>query len=354
MRDDNDAPCGPRSAQNDVGAGTHRGDAPGSPRSAPEHVGAGTHRGDARRSPGAKQRDVGSRAHLSRAAADLAARQHGVVAARQLRELGGERGTIASWVRSGRLHRLHRGVYALGHPVLPAGGAEVAALLAFGPGAWLSHSSAAGLWRLRPPAPALVELTRTGTSLRDRPGLRLHRARTVDGGDVTSHHGVAVTTPARTLLDLAETLPFRELERALDEAQIRNLVTPADLEALIDRSPGRRGVALLGALAGRSATTITRSELEERFLSLVRAARLPQPETNVRLEDCEVDFLWRAAQLVVETDGYAYHRTRSAFERDRRRDLRLQRAGYRVVRITHRALRDDAIGLVAELAALLA
>jgi very-short-patch-repair endonuclease len=173
---------------------------------------------------------------------------------------------------------------------------------------------------------------------RDRPGLRIHRASRLRSAEAKRHHGIRVTTPARTLLDLASSLPRRALERALDQAEILELFDVRALHEVIDAHRGQRGAgALAAALRDHHAgTTVTRSALEESFLALCAAHALDRPQTNVQLADLEVDFLFAAQRLVVEVDGYRFHRTRKAFERDRERDAILARAGYRTLRFTYR------------------
>jgi hypothetical protein len=163
----------------------------------------------------------------------------------------------------------------------------------------------------------------------------VHRSRTLDhAADVLRHQGLPVTSPTRTLLDLADVLTPHRLERACHRAEhLRAL----DAAALLTPSPGRRSIALTYALEGlaRRGPEITRTELEERFLALTAEHGLPRPQVNVRVCGYEVDFLWPAERLVVETDGRATHLTPTAFESDRRRDALLQVAGYRVVRFTY-------------------
>lgn len=185
--------------------------------------------------------------------------------------------------------------------------------------------------------------------------MRLRRAQSLDTGEVTSHRRMPVTTPTRTLLDLAHVVSTRELERAFEESHVRRLVDRRRLEALLARTPGRHGTAALRALLERQrGPTLTRSEAEERMLALVRAAHLPRPRVNARVKGREVDLLWDAQQLVVEVDGYAYHSSQAAFERDRLRDAELGAAGFRVMRVTWRALVDEPHAVVARLAAALA
>jgi very-short-patch-repair endonuclease/predicted transcriptional regulator of viral defense system len=270
--------------------------------------------------------------------ARLAERQHGVVALAQLARLGLSQRAVSHRAAAGRLHRIHRGVYAVGHPVLPRYGRWMAAVLAAGPGAALSHASAAALWEIRPSAATRIDVTVRTPGGRDRPGLRIHRATRLRSAEAKRHHGIRVTTPARTLLDLASSMPRRALERALDQAEILELFDLRALHEVIDAHRGERGAGVLAAALGdhHAGTTVTRSALEEAFLALCAAHALERPQTNVRVCGLEVDFLFAARRLVVEADGYRFHRTRNAFERDRERDAILARAGYRTLRFTHR------------------
>jgi very-short-patch-repair endonuclease/predicted transcriptional regulator of viral defense system len=280
---------------------------------------------------------------IDRVIAALAERQHGVISATQLASLGVAQRAVSHRVAAGRLHRLHRGVYAVGHTVLGARGRWMAAVLACRPDAVLSHASAAALWDLRASAARLIDVTVLGTTGRKRPGLRIHRSRDLRPDEVTIHHGIPTTTPARTLLDLAAILQRRPLEKALDQAEIRELTDYPALDALARAHPGHHGAGRLRrALQTHHAdTTVTKSELEERFLALCRRAGLPNPRVNAWVAGLEVDFAFEAAGVVVETDGWDVHRTRDAFERDRARDAALTRAGYRTLRFTHRQLAND-------------
>ena len=264
----------------------------------------------------------------------LAERQHGVVARRQLVALGVGSRAIDHRLKCGRLHPLHRGVYTVGHRMITQRGRWMAAVLASGSGAVLSHRSAAALWGIRPTGRTSVELT-TPRRLHTRPGLHLHRA-VLPADEMTVHEGIPTSTPARTLLDLAAVVHGQALERALDEAEILRLTGP---QMLLDRYPRRRGAVRLRfvLLTSRSPTS-TRTELEDRFLRFVDEHRLPRPETNTIVDVYEVDAVWRDARLIVELDGFATHGTRRAFERDRERDRRLTGAGWRVIRLTWRQL----------------
>ena len=215
----------------------------------------------------------------------------------------------------------------------------MAAVLAYGKGAVLSHRTAAAHWGLRRSATRLIEVSipsRAGCLARR--GINLHRISTLSSMEATTYEGIPVTTPARTLLDLAEVVPSRALRRALDEAERQRLFDLRALEAVIASHVGHRGAGVLAAvlLEHDIGMTLTRSELEERFLVLCAAHDLPRPAVNACVGRYEVDFLWRAERLIVETDGRASHATRAAFERDRARDVRLTVAGYRVVRFTYR------------------
>jgi very-short-patch-repair endonuclease len=218
----------------------------------------------------------------------------------------------------------------------------MAVVLACGAGSAVSHRSAAVVWHLLPAADdAEIDVTVPAKGRRRRPGLRIHRSTRLSPQDVRHFRGLPVTAPWRTLVDLAETGSNRELERATHEALTRRLLNASRLLSEIDRYRGRRGAGRLKELLERGdPVTITRSEAEERFLALVRAGGLPAPEVNVRIHGHEVDFLWREQRLVVEVDGFQFHSTRSAFERDRRRDAELQSAGLRVLRVTWRQVSD--------------
>ena len=272
--------------------------------------------------------------------ARLAGRQHGVIATRQLAALGLARGGVARRAEAGRLHRVHQGVYAVGHPVLTVNGRRMAAVLAAGPGAALSHASAAALWEIRPTSASRIDVAVRSTGGRGRrAGLRIHRAASLRDDELTEHQGIRVTTPARTLLDLAATLPRRALERALDQAEIHDLYDLASLDAMARAHQGERGARRLQrALDADGEPTLTESELEELMVALCREHQLEQPTPQAWVAGLRVDFLFAASRLVVETDGYRYHRTRRAFERDRERDAILARAGFRTLRFTHRQL----------------
>jgi predicted transcriptional regulator of viral defense system len=258
--------------------------------------------------------------------AALASAQHGVVGSRQLLALGLSAQSIKRRVRRGRLHPIHRGVYAVGHTVLTVEGRWMATTLATG--GVLSHATAASAWDLRPSRSGLIHVT-VGTAGRvGRRGIRLHRSSTLGQHEIATHRGIPLTTPLRTIIDLASTLNGRPLEHVLDLADQRGLI---DFNELAQRPIP---TSLQAVLALYNGTTPTRSELEERFLQLCDDHGIPRPETNAIVEGHEVDFVWRTKRLIVEVDGYAYHRSPSAFERDRERDVVLTMRGWRVRRFT--------------------
>lgn len=280
--------------------------------------------------------------------ADLARRQWGVVTRAQLTELGVRDRGIANWVGSGRLQRLYRGIYAVGHDRLRLEGRWLAAVLACGPGAVLSHRDAAVLWDLRQSNSAYIDVTVPSRNGRKRhAGIRVHRSGRLPRDEVTVRNGIPVTTVARTLLDLADVLDRQALKRVITEAEYLNRLDMAALNAVVSANPGRRGATLLEAAGGRLHRT--RSELEQRFLAILERHRVEEPETGVWIKGYEVDFLWPRARLVVELDGLAAHTTRSTFNADRLRDRRLWRLGLRTMRLTSDAL-DDEQAVLADLA----
>jgi very-short-patch-repair endonuclease len=255
--------------------------------------------------------------------------QYGVVSRAQLRALGLSVDAVDRRVASGRLHIVHRGVYAVGHAVLRVEGRWMAAVLAGGSDAVLSHASAAAGWDLRPVGAGVVHVTVPGDAGRNRrAGLRIHRSVTL-AGDTTTHRAIPITTPLRTIIDLAATLHGRPLEHVLDLAEQRGLVDFAELQRRTIPSSLRAVLSLYTA-----GSAITRSEMEERFLALCDQHGLPRPNVNTRIEGEEVDFAWPAARLIVEVDGYRYHRAPSRFETDRERDVKLAVAGWQVLRFT--------------------
>jgi very-short-patch-repair endonuclease len=271
-----------------------------------------------------------SREHpIDRRVAEVARRQHGLVTRRNLLALGLGKSAIAAWVERGRLHRVHRGVYAVGHLSLTRNGRFMAAVLACGEGAALSHLSAAVLWEILEDRGQRIHVT--AEKNRRCAGIVVHRAPLE--AERVKRHGIVVTTPARTLIDLADIVRKRRtLERAIDEATYLNL----DMSELAPRH-GRKGSGLLSSVLAvhTAGSTRTRSELEELFLALIDRENLPRPEVNVEIEGFECDFVFREQRLVVETDGGAAHSTARAKQRDPARDARLMEAGWRVWRLPY-------------------
>jgi Protein of unknown function (DUF559) len=271
-----------------------------------------------------------------RGIAELARRQHGVVAYRQLIGLGFGRGGIRHRVQMGRLHRLHEGVYAVGHPLVSVHGRWMAGVLACGPGSVLSHRCAAALLGIRPSSRFVVDVTTPCASRQNRPGIEVHRTRRLDPEDRGAEDGIPITTVARTLLDLAEVVPPNDVVRTIEATERLRLFDLRAVEDVVARNPGRRGLRPLGrALEAYRPTPVMRSELERRFLDLCDQGGLPRPVVNGMVAGLEVDAAWPGAGLVVELDSRTFHGTHEAFERDRVRDATLQVAGYRVVRLTH-------------------
>ena len=286
----------------------------------------------------------------------LATRQHGVISWRQLIDAGLGRGAIDHRCRSGWLHRIHRGVFAVGHPPLTREARWMGAVLACGDGAGLSHTCATALWEIRPYTGVWIDVTvpvRAGRTRRDR--IRLHRSSTFDADDVTTHRGIPVTTIARTLLDVAATLKAPALARTIEQTEIRRLFDLAAVEETIARHPNHRGVApLRRALALYRDDEFTRSELEKAFLALCDTHGIPRPLVNHIVEGKEVDFFWPHQRVVVETDGRETHFTLAAYEGDRARDAYLLTLGYRVLRFTELQVRYDSATVAERLAAVLA
>jgi very-short-patch-repair endonuclease/predicted transcriptional regulator of viral defense system len=273
---------------------------------------------------------------------DLAERQHSVVSLPQLQFLGLSARAVRDRVAAGRLTRIHRGVYAVGHGRLTLRGHWMAAVLAYGQDAVLSHRSAAALHGIRPDNRPKSDVTVPGRSARSRSRIDVHASTTLTAADVTTIDAIPCTSLARTLLDLAEVVNRRAVEKAINQAEVLRIFDLRAVHEVLSRAAGRRGASVLrSVLADYGGPTLTKQELEERFLALCRAARLPQPEVNawITLGDgiaYKIDFLWRRERLAVETDGWESHGTRQAFENDRRRDRLLSLAGWTVVRFTWR------------------
>ena len=281
--------------------------------------------------------------------AALAATQHGVVAFAQLVALGLSRQSIGRRVRAGRLHRVHQGVYAVGHKRLTQRGRWVAAVLAGGDAAVLSHRSAAALWQILP-VRGETHVT-TPRALHDRDGIEFH-SQSLQFDEITERDGIPVTTVARTLVDIAASEPDYFV-RAFNEAEFRRLDDEAGLTDLLSRSPSRAGALTIRKVLGHAYTGITREELEHRFLVLVDKFDLPRPLLNQPLtidgRTIYPDAAWPDARLIVELDSRAAHETTSRFDSDRERDRFLALAGWLVVRVTWKHLTTDANRLAADL-----
>jgi very-short-patch-repair endonuclease len=285
----------------------------------------------------------------------IGAAQRGIVARSQLAQLGIGRGSIAHRVGIGSLHRVLPSIFTIGHPALEPWGLETAALLHCGEDSVLSHGTAAALWGLVPEPPPEASVTIVRRHVRQVGPLRIHRVAELDVRDVSLRHGLPVTAPARTLIDLAGTASSGLVEIALNEARVRRLVTDARLAESMERCPLRKGVGPLRRLLdGERGPAITRSEAERRLRALVERAELPWPQFNVWLHGHLVDALWPEEKVVVEVDGFGVHGGRRAFEADRRRDQRLAAQGFIVIRVTARQLRDEPMAVLSRLAQVLA
>jgi very-short-patch-repair endonuclease len=262
----------------------------------------------------------GKRANSERVIGRIAARQHGVITARQLYDAGVDDRAVSRRVKAGRLHRVHRSVYAVGHARLTFEGRCMAAVLALGERAVVSHRSAAALWGMLNPHSGPIEVTVAGNGgRRNRRGIKVHRSSTFSADFRIVRNGIAVTKAKRTLRDLHRSVSADTYRSAVRRALDRRLITSDDL---------------------RDEDELTRSKLERRMLALCRRHRLPRPEVNARVGPYEVDFLWRDQKVIVETDSWRHHGDRATFESDRARDAHLQGLGFRVLRFTWRQITD--------------
>jgi len=271
--------------------------------------------------------------------AALAAGQHGVVSRPQLLDARITETMIKKRLATGQLVPLHRGVYAVGHAHLRPNGYRLAAVLAVGPGAVLSHRDAAALHGLRDGGGTRIDVSTPADRMSTR-RIRVHARRRLDAQDVTTVDGIPVTTISRTLIDLAEVLAHQQLTKVLSEAERQRTLDVKAIEEALERLRGRRGPgttklrAALEELANHGAT-LTRSPLEDRFLPLLEAHDLPRPATNAYVAGYECDAVWRAQRVAVELDGWDAHKTRRAFQHDRTKGNAIQAAGYALLRFTH-------------------
>jgi len=277
---------------------------------------------------------------MTRAIRELAERQHGVVAHWQMVDAGVGIGAIQRRVRGGILIPVFQGVFALGHERVGRQGRWMAAVLASGPGAVLSHGSAMTLWGMRGSRGDVEVLRRSGGVHCHRPGILLHQTRRLPGDHLTVEQGIPVTTPERALLDMAGRLDAKQQERALVAGDRNKCIRWPRLQQLVAHGRGRKGIGRLRWVAmevdPRAADVI--SPLEVDFLALCREFGLTLPQVNVLVKGLPVDFYWAPQRVVVETDGYEYHADRPSFESDHERTVALTAAGYVVHRATYRML----------------
>jgi REase_MTES_1575/AbiEi antitoxin C-terminal domain len=280
----------------------------------------------------------------------IATGQSGVISVDQLRVSGLSAQAASQRASRARLHRVHRGVYSVGHEAIGSGGRLLAAVLACGPGSAISHLSAAALWGVRVPAPVVIDVIVPCETGRKIDGIRARRCRYPTVDEVTRHEGIPCTTPSRTLIDLAGTLGRHSLRRAVEQAVVLRLLDIAALDIAMTQAKGRRGIPALRSIVapwrvwGEDLPRL-RSILEARLLPALAELGIPRPRCNAKLrlagELVEVDLLWEGKRLAIETDGEETHGTRAAFQHDRWRDQVLTAAGYRVARVTWRQAVDE-------------
>jgi very-short-patch-repair endonuclease len=285
---------------------------------------------------------------VDRQIAARAARQHGVVARWQLRNAGVGAKAIERRVADRRLRGLHRGVYAFGQVPITRPTRWMAAVLALGRDAALSHHDAAAALDLRKPPNGRIHVT-APRSRRQRRGLVVHQGTLLRPDDVSVVNAIPVTSLPRTLLDMAAVLEPIELQRMWERAERLEVLDVRAVKTLLDRANGHRGIAPLRALLGCDPRTAAQaeSELERLFLDLVREAGLPMPQVNVLVEGFLVDAYWPQSKLVVELDGYEFHSDREAFERDHRKHVRLRSAGYAFLAFTYRQIVEEHATVIA-------
>jgi very-short-patch-repair endonuclease len=294
--------------------------------------------------------------HTSEVERRFAASQHAVASRAQLLTAGISGGAIKHCLETGRWRAMHRGVYLLG-PVPLTRSPEMAAALAGGPDAYVSHEHGGHLHGFMPPPLERdpIHVTVVGRDPGPKPGLEIHRVRALGWDETDEVEGIPVTSPARTLVDLAASRSERELEELLAEAYVRTPLSRRQILRLLERYPRRHGRKTLAKLVDpRRVPARIRSQAERMFLALIRRAGLPRPLVNTPVCGFEVDFLWPRHRVVAEFDGHAFHASRPQRERDSRRDQELVLAGYVVIRITWRQLTEAPKQLVRRVAAILA
>jgi very-short-patch-repair endonuclease len=271
----------------------------------------------------------------------LVRRQHGVIARWQLERLGYSRHAIAHRVRSGRLRRIGPAVYAIGGLDLTQRGRWMGAILSCGEHACLTHGSAAALWGFGRELAAGIEVATGSTSPRNRPGVRIHRRRSLRPASITERERIAVTTPVQTIVDLSTRYGRRSLEGMISDATRCQLFTPPSLRAALGDHAGEPGVAILRGILDRRSFRLTRSDLERTFLPVAAGLGLPVPLTKQMVNGFEVDFFWPDLRLVVESDGLTYHRAPAEQAQDRLRDQAHTAAGYANLRFTDEQVRYE-------------
>jgi hypothetical protein len=294
---------------------------------------------------------------LDRAVADFAGDRHGIVTFRELLALGMTRSGVQRRVVAGRLHPLYRGVYAVGHRAVGVKGRRLAAVHACGRGALLSHRSAADAWGLRRSASARIDVLVPAAGRKAPPGVRVHTTRSLHPDDIAELDGIPITSVARTIVEFAASATDHDVERAVHEAEVQRLLDVRAIEAVLDRSNGRRGTQRVSAAITQPSPGRTHPGLEDDFLALCRRHGIETPALNAGLSTTlgplEVDAFWPRQRLIVELDGGATHLTRRAFEEDRRRDAALVEHGFRVIRLTWARVTEDEPGVSRQLQRLL-
>jgi very-short-patch-repair endonuclease len=265
----------------------------------------------------------------------VAGPQRTMASAEQLYARGVSKRAIEYRVAAGRMRVVFRGVYSFGCGELPPLAREQGALLACGERAFLSHHTAVAFWGMLPALPTEVEVSVVGRRCESRKGIHVHQIKKISRREVRHEQGLWVSSPARAVLEIAATATAQQLAAAIDQGLARKLFTPRELDEVLERNRPCRGAARLAQILGDpTATAVSRSKREKRLLRLIRDAGLPMPETNVPFGRFELDFFWPRERLVVEVDGYNFHRGPGAFRRDREKELAVRAAGLEMLRVT--------------------
>lgn len=272
----------------------------------------------------------------------MAGQQWGVIGWAQLEACGFSRSAVDRWQAAGKLHLIHRGVYALGHPSVPIEGRLVAALLHGGAGAVLSHATAAWWWGIVAEEPRIVDVS-TESRARSTDGVRVHHPRTLEA---TRHRRFPITTVARTIADLAVHSSLNALRRVLAEADYRGLLRPDEVASYAGRGSKKLNQALE---RHQPRLARTRSDLETAFLALCEREGLPIPDINAKVSRMRIDAVWPAQRVAVELDGYQGHHTPAQLKRDRRRELHARNDGFVLIRYSWDQVFDDPDPVAADL-----